>query len=67
MKYNSKEIKCECGEKVKLEALKTCAWYAGYNCPKCGPLDRVSTYLLSKEQAEDFIKKHEQFKSYWEN
>jgi hypothetical protein len=66
-KHNDHEIQCDCGETMKLQVYKTCAYYAGFQCINCGPYDRVSDYYNTKEEAEDFIKNNKETSSYWEH
>jgi len=67
MRYQTKEITCTgCGNKIELKVHKTCAYYAGFVCDECGPYDRVSGYMNTLEEVQEFISSRETFKSYWE-
>jgi hypothetical protein len=70
MKYNKKEVQCDCGEINKISVHQTNVYpcyYVGLVCQNCGPIDRVSGYFQSKEEAQQFIDSKNTFQSYWEN
>ena len=47
--------KCFCGSDMALSVHKTCAFYIGYVCDKCGPFSRESGYYKAKEEADDAL------------
>jgi hypothetical protein len=68
--YYRHTITCpDCGLILKLLPYKSNAgWYAGFNCPICGPYDRVSGYFATKTDIHNWISNHQNtiVKSYWE-
>ena len=45
----------DCKTKLKMEVMKTCAYYVGTQC-KCGPYSRETEYFNTREQATDALK-----------
>ena len=41
----------DCKSELPLKVLKTCGYYVGRWCPKCGPYSRETGYYPEEEQA----------------
>ena len=45
-------VVCGCRRELKLQILRTSAFYIGFCCPMCGPYSRESGYYKTKQEAE---------------
>lgn len=55
-------MKCDCGERMKIDVHKSNAgYYIGYWCKNCGPYSRESEYFREKSTAEDELKEYKKW------